>query len=1168
MRQISAWRRVIVGILLAVSFSYAHAADVTARIKGTVTDPTGAVVPKATITAKNQATGVVWNTVSLENGDYAFQALPIGTYSITVNAPGFKGFAATGIVLNIDQEYVESVKLSIGSSSDVVAVEADAVQVNTTDMQLNNIVNSSQMVELPLIGRAFTQLEQIEPGIQASSDRFGGYSANGAQSQQSSFLINGADTNDLSLNTVTFSPNLDAIEQFNLITGPLNAEYDRNSGGIVSATIKQGTNRFHGDAFEFYRDTFLNTRNYFQQAVSPYHQHIFGGTVGGPVLRDKLFFFAAYQGIRQRVPQSGGTGINVYSNNELGGNYSDDLNAKGGNLGYAFSKNPIPGTINIPGCSAGETWAACAAALKGVFPTGAFSPIATSLVKKYVPAATSGTNGYTFNPITATTTNQQIYRADWAPNSRNLFYGLFLKQHSSASDTLPFTGATIPGFGDLNITDINQYTFDYTRTLTPTMVNDFALHYTRFNYQAVTPQNIVSPSSLGFNINPQNTAAASVPTLAVSGFFTLGFSTNGPQPRIDQVYQIDDNFTKILGHHTLKMGYDGRKFNVSNPFSANNSGSYSFSNSSSSSPFSTGDPSLDFLLGIPGTYAQGSGAIIQAKAFLNYLYLQDTWKATDSLTLSYGLGYQIDTTLHNQQYGGEAMICFVPGQTSKIFKTAPVGINYPGDPGCTDSGQAYTRFGDFGPRFGFAYTPNLGWLSDGNSKKLSIRGGFGLYYNRSEEETSLNNLSNPPFGLNSSGAIDFGGQPTLANPYVDIDSGTVYKNKFPYNFPAPGAAIDYSIYEPLSISTYATNFRSPYAENFQLSIERELPSHIVAHLAYVGSLGRHNQITYEGNPETAAGQAACLASTTCVAKSASQSYLYPSHTQYGAVDPITGITGFASIGYVSSEGSSSYHSLQISANKAMSHGLQFQASYTYSHALDDSSNYENSGYGGAARGYNQYVKSLNYGDSQYDARNRFVFSPIYAIPFRETGGTFSPMNLLLAGWQISGIATFASGFPYDISYGGSSSNSLYCSSNFQYYACPDVPNQIAPLVRANPRTFVNSTHTAWFAGSSFAPEAVGTFGNVHRNPYHGPGLSNTNIILAKNFALSADGVRRLQLRMETDNVFNQTQFANPNGQVTGFNTTTGLPTGTFGQISGINTTTSARQTQIAAKFYF
>ena len=259
-------------VFTVLSFSAAHAVDINGRIRGNVTDPTGAQVPDAAVVATNEATGVKFTTKASSTGSYLFAQLPVGTYDISASAPGFKGFKATGIVITIDQEYVEAVTLAIGSTTESVVVQADSIQVNTTDMQFDNVVNSKQIVELPLIGRNFTALETIEPGVQASSDRFGGYSADGSQSQQSSFLINGADVNDIAINTVGLQPNSDAIDQFNLVTGPLNAQYDRNSGGIVSATIKQGTNQFHGDAFEFYRDTFLNTGNYFNYVpATPHH---------------------------------------------------------------------------------------------------------------------------------------------------------------------------------------------------------------------------------------------------------------------------------------------------------------------------------------------------------------------------------------------------------------------------------------------------------------------------------------------------------------------------------------------------------------------------------------------------------------------------------------------------------------------------------------------------------------------------------------------------------------------------------------------------------------------------------------------------------------------------------------------------------------------------------
>jgi hypothetical protein len=1173
----------LLSMLFLISFFtvQAYAVDVNARIKGAVTDPQGSIISGAKITATNTATGVKYETTSGSDGGYLFPQLPVGTYSVTVTSPSFKVFTATGIVLTIDQEFVENIQLQVGSITDVVEVAASAIQVNTTDMQLSNIIDSEQMVELPLIGRNFTGLELTLPGVQASSDRFGTYSVSGGQTQQSAFLINGADTNDIALNTLVITPNLDALDQFNLIEGPLNAEYDRNSGGIVSATIKAGTNQFHGTGFEFYRDTFLNTANFYnhtlatnstpsEAVVATYHQNIFGGVVGGPIWRNKLFFFGAYQGTRQVVPESGGN-VGVYFGNMTKGDFSIDSGR--------FSSNPIPSSVVIPGCAGeGETWAQCAASNGGVFPASAFNSVAVNLANKYVPAPNSG-NSYLFKPVTTTKNNQYIGRVDYSMNPENQIYGLFIIFKQNAPETLPFTGASLPGFGDVSTESINQITLDYVHQFSPTVVNDFAAHYTRFNYDAVEPQNPVAPSTVGFDIAPENTSGQGLPLMSISGLngigFSLGFSNNGPQPRIDQVIQLDDGLSKVLGRHNLKFGYDGRRFNVSNPFSANNNGNFSFNPSTSA--YSSGDGALDFLFGIPGTYGQGSGATIQASAFLNYIYGQDSWKVSKSLTLNYGLAYSIDTPLHNNQYGGLGIACLNPGVESKIFNTAPLGVAYPGDPGCSNAGSATTHYSEFGPRFGFAWAPDLGKIS-GAPGKLSVRGGFGIYYNRTEEESALQTLETPPFGLSTGGAADFGGSPSFINPFVDINGGGSEANKFPYKFPTAGQPIPASVWatlEPMDISTFGPNFRAPYAENFQLSIERELPSKIIARVSYVGSLARRNQVTYEGNAETPAGHAACLAGTeyspylgadySCTSSTGRnlQTLIFPQNQVVGAadtanqgIDPNTGITGIVSAGTVGSYSSSSYHSLQVDVRKAVTHGLLFQLSYTYSHALDDGSSFENSGFGGS-RGYNQFVRSLNYGDSQFDARQRLVFSPLYIIP-KFSGGNYSFKNVALAGWEVSGIATFASGFPYDISYQGATSLSLWCSADTNFYACPDIPNQVAKANFGNPRirnaagnsVYITNTATA------FTPEALGTFGNIHRDPYHGPGINNTNMILAKNFPLVPEHHVSLQVRIESDNVFNHTQFSNPSGSFTSSN---------FGVITGA---ASARQSQLAAKINF
>ncbi|HWY71491.1 MAG TPA: carboxypeptidase-like regulatory domain-containing protein [Terriglobales bacterium] len=1134
------WRALVVGFFCTSLALQVWSAELTARIRGTVTDPTGAVVANATVTATNIDTGVAYNAKAQTSGIYELLNLPVGTYNLAATAPGFQAFAVSGIKLNIDQQYVQDMKLSIGSTTEKVEVQANAVQVDTTNIQLSNVVEAKQIVDLPLIGRNWTQLELIQPGVQAASDRFGTFSANGNQAQQSSYLINGTDTNDLPLNTALYIPSPDALSQFNLISSSLNPEYDRNSGAIVSASIKNGTNQYHGGVFEFYRDTFLNTHNFFQLTAPKFHQNLFGGTFGGPIFKDKAFFFLSYQGNRAVQPQAVNNNT-VFTPAQLLGQFGATLKA-----------NKVPGTLlAATGCAAGSTWASCFPS--GNIPASAFNPISVALTKKYVPLPNAANNQFLFNPTQQTIQDQGIARVDGNVNSNNQLWGVLVFQHAPSSRDLPFTGATLPGFGDQNKSEVHQYTGSWTHLFSSAMLNEFRLGYSRLNFDAVEPQQPVLPSSVGFQITPQNTQSAGLPLMSVTGLFSLGFSSNGPQPRIDQTYQVTDNFSKIVGNHSLKFGYEGRRFNVDNPFFGRNNGSFAFGGTGQ---YSTGNAGLDFLLGNPDTYGQGAGGIINANAYEHYMYGQDQWKVRDNLTLTYGAGWQIDTPFHNRQFKGLGTNCFIPGQTSKVFPTAPTGLNYPGDPGCNDASGANTAWKDVGPRVGFAYAPNLGFLSGGESRKLSIRGGYGLYFNRTEEETSLQNLGAPPFGLSSAGANDTGPAttaPAFANPYQDINSGTAFPNKFPFTFPTAGSAVDFTKFEPIGISLYSPHFRIPYSENFNLTIERQMPTNIVARMSYVGALGRHEQITYEGNPITQAGHDACLITPACVSGRNNQVVNFPTHTAFAPGNLI------ASAGTIDTIGASNYHSLQLSATKGYTHGLLFQASYTWSHAIDNGSSFENSGFGGSNRGYNQFVPGLNVGDSQFDVRHRFVFSPVYDVPnWRALPGMHWLPDVIGKGWEISGILTFATGFPIDIRT-SSGSLSLFCSSNFQFYACPDVPNQIAPIKELDPRVGKNF----WFDPTSFATEAVGTFGNTHRNPLHGPGINNTDVAIFKNiYFWPGSESKYVQLRLESYNAFNHTQFYNSASPA---NITTTITSANFGRISSA---APGRATQLAAKIYF
>ena len=1161
--------RFLIGISLTMLLGLtAFAAEVTGRIRGTVIDPSGAVVINATVTATNAQTGVVYTTKSNATGAYEILQLPVGTYNVSATAPGFETFQATGITLNIDQQFVQQIQFKVGQEAQTVEVQANAVQVDTTNMQLNNVVEAKQIVDLPLIGRNWTQLELLEPGVEASNDRFLTFSVNGAQTQQTSFLLNGTDINDLPLNTTQYTPSPDALSEFNLITSSLNPEYSRNSGAIVSASVKNGTNAFHGDAYDFYRDTFLNTHNFFQKTAPKFHQNLFGGTLGGPVLKDKAFFFVSYQGNRAVAPETGATGnVTVFSQAQLGVNGTADWSTLANGSQFNVASRPIPGTLlTQTGCPSGSTWASCfQPGGKGTpvhIPVSAFNPLSLKLVQQFVPLPNSNNNTFLYNPVTTTVQDQGIARLDGNLTSKDQLWGILVFEHRPTADTIPFpnTGATLPGFADTSTRETHQFTADWGHVFNASTLNDFRLGVSRFNFGALSPAQVVQPSSAGFAITPQHPEVASLPFVGIPGFFNLGFTTNGPQPRIDTNYQADDNFSKVVGRHSLKFGVDGRKFLVANPFFASNNGNYAFSTSNS---LGTGSAGLDFLFGDPRSYTQTAGGLIDAYAYEWYSYAQDVWKMTDNFTLTYGLGWQIDTALHNVQYNGIGVVCYDPGVQSKVFPTAPLGLDYPGDPGCNNSQGSKTRWGDVAPRVGFAYSPDLGFLSGGSEHKLSIRGGYGIYYNRTEEEGSLQNLNQPPFGLNSGGVGHYvpADHPAFVNPFQDINSGMTFANQFPGSL-TPTPPVNFAPFVPFvsSLSGYAPNYRPPYAQNFNLTVQRELPSRIVLTVSYVGSLGRHEQSTINPDPITPAGQAACLANlgpakTNCAGVDAAhpnsnqdvQAETFPSHVLNNDG------TVFASPGWIASGATSNYNSLQVSATKGTTHGLLFQASYTYAHSHDTASSFENSGFGGTnGRGYNQFFPGLNYGDSSFDARNRFVFSPVYDIPYRHNG----LLGAALGGWEVAGILSMQTGFPFDISYAGNVSYSLWCAAAENFYACPDAPSLVAPLQFTSPRAG-GASGSQWFnPGSSFADETIGSFGNISRNKFHGPGLVNTDVGIYKNVYWPGSESRYLQLRLESYNVFNHTNFNNPDSNFTH---------STFGRITSA---AAGRQTQLAVKVYF
>lgn len=1130
---------------------------VTGRIQGTVTDPSGAVIPGVKVTVTNVATGVSRTVTSKADGSFAALSLPApAVYVVTAEKSGFKKFSAQQISLSLNQVYVLDIKMEVGAITQEVTVKATPAQVQKVSIELGATITGSQATNLPLNGRNWVQLQQTLPGVVAAADERGNYATNGSQPAQNSYMINGIDSNDLPLNTPLVIPSPDAIAEVRMITNTINPEYGRNSGAIMNAVTKSGTNQFHGDAFEFYRDTSLNARNFFLPKPDVFHQNQFGGTIGGPIKKDKAFFFFSYQGIRNRVPQTGGTAT-VFTTAERNGAFPFIVDPKNPQLGAVspFAMKGSDGTEYPAGTPYTTLFP------QGVIPPSDFNPLAVSLMNKFVPLPTSGSE-YNFNPITTGIDDQYFTRIDENITSKDLLWGSWLWERHPTDDTLPFTGANLPGFPDTNERHIQNYALTWNHTFNGTTLNEADIGYTRFNYVAGSPVNVLTPSSVGFTgITPQNPSVSSWPVISLNGYFTLGFSDNGPQPRIDQTYQVDDNFTKIVGAHTFKMGFDMRRFQVYNPFNSDLSGSYDFGGSGA---YSTGDPGADFLLGIPDSYAQGGGDIINARGQEYYLYFQDQWKVRKNLVLTYGTGYQIDTPTVDNYHDNHAMTAFRPGEQSTVFPNAPLGYVFQGDAGVHGSGT--TKYDHFGPRIGFAWSP-------GSSGRWSIRSGYGIYFNRMIEEQQLNFINSAPYSPYSQGAADCGGSPSFADPFVGINSGVSCNNPFPApsNPPSDISFIDNG-YVPTYPYSIDPNITVPYSQNFNFTVERQLSATMMLSVGYVGALGRKNGMLVDLNPGV--DPSACLAGVgteaDCVKYRLYQPELYPQNYNYGydprygadLASPINGLPGLSlyGIGNLQTTGNSNYNAMQVVFDKHMSHGLELNAVYTWSHSLDNGSGYENTGYGGGGfggygdlRATNPLISALNYGSSEFDATNRFVVTYTYLIPPVHHFNNWAAKRFF-DGWMMSGITTFQSGFPLDVIDSGY--RSLTCSG-LNWTACWDVPNQVAAPQYLNPRTSsVDGTDHYWFNPSSFSRAPYGTQGDAGRNPLRGPGIANFDWALMKNIQVTES--TRMELRFEFYNLFNHTQFDTTN-------ISTDINSANFGRILSAR---DPRLIQLAAKFFF
>ena len=1125
---------------------------VSGSISGTVKDPSGSVVPNADVTARDLGTGIAHEARTNASGYYTLPVLPVGRYELEVQATGFRSYKREDVVLDTDAVLTLDCPLAIGENSETVTVTDNALHVETVSTQTGEVISGRQMAAVPLDGRSYTDLLALQPGVAPSTSigadtvqdvgatilnpsgtlNPGTISVNGQRETANFFSVNGSDAEeDVNAGTAII-PNLDAIAEFRIVTSNFDAEYGEFSGGQVSVVTKNGGNEFHGSTFDFLRNTDLDARNYFSPTRGVYRQNQFGGTIGGPIRHDKLFFFTDYQGTRQTQGIDTGE-ISVPSSAARTGNLADFVDTNGNTLltgtvggpyfaglltqrlGYRVTQGE-PYYFN--GCAAADAHAGKCVFGDAKIPTSAWSVPAQQMLK-YIPAP-NNTSGL------ATSAYNQTVRDDKAgarvdANTRwGLLSAYYFIDDFNLDNPYPTaqSGASVPGFDALTTGRAQLLALGATKTINATTVNEAHLSYLRdiTNLGQPVGGRGVSLVSQGFanadgtpSIVALDPKGQGVENLNFNGY-SIGAAAN-QLIQANDTYQASDTFSKVLGSHTMKMGAEFHADQVNAHPIAQFNGSFVFSGTE------TGVDFADFLIGVPSQYNQSQLNPFFARNKYLGLFAQDSWHARPSLTLNYGLRWDRIapwTEEYNQ------ISTFEAGAQSVVFPGAPAGILYPGDPGVPRTLAPIDNLG-FSPRVGIAWSPqaNAGGLLGkivGGPGTTSIRASFGNFYTAIDALSISVLAANAPYGTTYTSPAE----PLFATPFVSAADGQNYGQPFPYSFARlnssrshPDGNIDWSVYEPISgIPGYDIHNRVPYTEEWMLSIERQAGPNTVLSAGYIGTASHKQRVLIEPN---AGNPALCLSlsqasevqpdTLTCGAGGEDEVY-YP--IGGGQVNGTRGPLGsnFGSNALQSTIGHANYNALELSARHT-SGRLEFSAAYTFSKSLDQSSN--------IGEEVNPFNPALSYALSSFDVKHNFVLSYDYQLPVDR----LSHKNRLNRGWSVSGITRFASGFPVTMTNNGD--NSLIGTNpngvNNSSIDEPDYSGGALKLNR-NPRTNLHN----YFAASDFSENALGTPGTAKRRFFHGPGADNFDAALSKNLTLNER--KSLLFRVEAFNAFNHTQF--------------------------------------------
>lgn len=1117
---------------LAVVFTttVAHAQLSTASLSGTVTDPTGAVVPNATIVLTQTSTNFTRTSVTKADGSFHEEFLPVGTYRVQVTAPGFKKLERTGIELAVMQSAILNLTLEMGSTSETIDVTAAAPLVNTSDSTLGSSVSNERIDNLPLVGRNVYDLLSLTPGVQnVQNENSIGLPMehviiNGSTDNmvgQVSYYLDGGNNMTGVRDTGNVLPNPDAIDQFNVQTNNFSAEYGRTGAGVVSVVTKSGGNQVHGSIFEFHQETNFNASSYLQSTRTPEHINRFGATLGGPVLRDRIFFFGSYGGLRQVSPHNYNTVVPDAL--QRAGNFSENLTATGTNYGGHFivydpvTNKPVPGNrLDLD-------------------PNFIADPVAASVLSQNVPLPSPNRptpdNRFLGNAGLPNQVDEYLIKGDLQliPNHRAT-----LEYFQSRGSQIVQPGGNLPGWALSNYAYRQQNgNASDVWTLSSRSINQVWLSYSRMMAGRISSP-AKSLAAYGSDLNVQGTP--SLPQISVSNFFTLGQSITGPLAG-DNVYGIRDVYSTTRGRHTINAG--GELYLEKDRLETllNNYGVFSFTNSSTRTHVAMSD----FLIGHPNTMSQDSPDDANENYWNYGFFLQDDWRALTNLTLNLGIRYDVQTAPTDTQ---RRIAVFEPGVQSTVSPNAMLGQLFPGDPGVPDGGVD-TNYNHFSPRFGFVFDPK----GDGTTV---FHGGAGLFFDTIGGNEWMLSQNFQPFAVRETNA--FTHVVSLQNIYsTDCQDFAGCVSPFPYLYDKANPRY----VSPAQLVFVQQGMRWPYNIQANFGVQRQFTRDLAVSINYVGTFNRKLPLYMDENAPIYNTSNPSINTTGNVNCRRPYDAL-PFGTGTKCANPAPG-SKYMSNGYVIEDGqTANYHGLQVSVEKRMSrnfsvHGFYIWSKSMASAALQTTGNIGNSG-GTEPEDYRnlKLERQRQANDMRNQAVISFVWKPNYF-------GGFNPVTrMLLGGWSLAATVSMHSGKPFTITSG--KDDNLDGNNNDRPNLLPGKFERVLSTSRSR-----TAEMSEWFDRSVYCEVATsgcpvgsgtsGLDGTVRVNSLDGPGYKNVDASLFRDFTIHDR--MKFQFRGEATNVFNMVNLNNPGGTLTS--------PSSFGVISGAG---AMRVLQVGGRFLF